>query len=272
MNRLASAFLVVLLCPVAYAQSQQSEQISGRYFTADTLLSQLQSRATEKSAQLYLMGAYDLTQDSGQSCAVRGTTTPIQLIQVFSNYLRAHSELMHSNRTAAGVAAQAFADYWPCKAAAASTALPSPWPNKMGEYTATSSELIPPFPRTLSGYRSEEGKDFWGKAYPISGTIRIFSGDDWKGLPKFPNTMNGCASGVFMIRWRSSDTGVRVDSTARNSSTSGGIDSTMATGAFGYMYATNCDQPLFKFARTLNKNESGLVDIFYELKFWQAAP
>lgn len=81
--------------------------------------------------------------------------------------------------------------------------------------------------------------------------------------------MNGCANGAFMIRWRLSDPAVRVDSTARNSSTSGG---TMTTSAFGYMYATNCDQPLFKFASVVNKSGSGLVDIFYELKFWQAAP
>jgi hypothetical protein len=61
------------------------------------------------------MGAYDLTQDSGQSCAARGTTTPVQLEQSFSNYLQAHPELMHADRTAAGVAAQAFAGYWPCQ-------------------------------------------------------------------------------------------------------------------------------------------------------------
>ncbi len=139
----------------------------------------------------------------------------------------------------------------------------------MGEYTATSSEHIPLFPRTLSGYRSEEGKDFWGNPYVTRGTIRIFSGADWEGLQNFPNTMNGCANGVFMIRWRLSDPGVRVDSTARNSRTSGG---SVTTGAFGYMYETNCDQPLFKFAGTVNKNESTLVDIFYELKFWHAAP
>lgn len=51
------------------------------------------------------------------------------------------------------------------------------WPKKMGEYTATSSERIPLFPKTLSGYRSEEGKDFWGKPYSTRGTIRIFQGD-----------------------------------------------------------------------------------------------
>jgi hypothetical protein len=72
-----------------------------------------------------------------------------------------------------------------------------------------------------------------------------------------------------MIRWRLSDPEVRVHSTARNSSTS--VD-TMTIGAFGYMYATNCDQPLFKFVSAINNNESTLVDVFYELKFWQAAP
>jgi hypothetical protein len=35
---------------------------------------------------------------------------------------------------------------------------------------------------------------------------------------------------------------------------------------YGYMYGTNCDQPLFKVT------ESTLVDVYYELKFWQAAP
>ena len=144
-----------------------------------------------------------------------------------------------------------------------------PWPKKMGEYSATSSARIPSFPRVLSGYRSEEGKDFWGKPYPTRGWIRIFQGVDWEGLPNFPNPMNGCSHGAFMIRWRLSDPEVRVHSTARNSRTSGG---TMATSAFGYMYATNCDQPLFKFAGTVSNNGSTLVDVFYELKFWQAAP
>jgi hypothetical protein len=44
------------------------------------------------------------------------------------------------------------------------------------------------------------------------------------------------------------------------------------TGSFGYMFGTNCEQPLFKFASTVKGNKSNLVDIYYELKFWQAAP
>jgi hypothetical protein len=38
------------------------------------------------------------------------------------------------------------------------------------------------------------------------------------------------------------------------------------------MSGSNCEQPMFKFAGTVKGNKSTLVDIFYELKFWQAAP
>jgi hypothetical protein len=115
MNRLALAFLAVLLCGVAGAQIQQRQQLSGRYFTPASLLAQMNSAGTEKLALSYLEGTYDLTQDSGQSCAMRGTTTPVQLEKIFSDYLQAHPGLMRADRTAAGVAAQAFAEYWPCQ-------------------------------------------------------------------------------------------------------------------------------------------------------------
>jgi hypothetical protein len=114
MNGLASAFLAVFLCVAASAQIQQRQQLPGRYFTPASLVAQMNSTDTEKSAQSYLMGAYDLTQDSGQSCAMRGTTTPVLLEKVFSDYLQAHPGLKNADRTAAGVAAQAFAEYWPC--------------------------------------------------------------------------------------------------------------------------------------------------------------
>jgi len=45
------------------------------------------------------------------------------------------------------------------------------------------------------------------------------------------------------------------------------------TGIFGYMSGTNCEQPMFKFADALYRTRGTLlVDLFYELKFWQAAP
>jgi hypothetical protein len=149
-----------------------------------------------------------------------------------------------------------------------STVRPS-WPEKHGEYVAASSEAIPLFPPTLGGYRFENDKDFWGRAFPSKGSIRVFQGEDWQGLHNFPNTMNGCSAGVFMIRWRLSDPEVRVQSSVRYSSK---VGDTTKTGAFGCMSGTNCDQPMFKFAGTINGNQSTLVDVYYELKFWQTAP
>jgi hypothetical protein len=143
------------------------------------------------------------------------------------------------------------------------------WPKDKGAYIATSSESIPTFPRTLSGYRSENDKDFWDKPFLSRGTVRIFQGNGWQGLPKFPNTMNGCSSGVFMIRWRLSNANVLVQSSVRYSKN---VEAETKTGSFGYMSGTNCQQPMFKFEGTRNGDESTLVDVYYELKFWQAAP
>jgi hypothetical protein len=147
------------------------------------------------------------------------------------------------------------------------------WPTQPGANVTTSSESIPPFPERLSGFISEAGKDFWGKPFPSRGTMRIFQGQSWQGIPNFPNSMNHCGSGAFMIRWRSANPDVRAQSSARYRSVqSSEISESIKTGAFGYMSGTNCEQPMFKFGGTINKNASTLVDIYYELKFWQAAP
>jgi len=144
------------------------------------------------------------------------------------------------------------------------------WPKPLGTYIAASSETIPPFPRSLSGYRSEEGKDFWNKPFPVKGRIRILQNNGWQGIPNFPHTMNGCSSGVFMIRWRSADPNVRLQSSTGYSAA---VASQGAkTGVFGYMSATNCEQPMFTFGDSPAQDGSTLVDIYYELKFWQAAP
>jgi hypothetical protein len=60
-------------------------------------------------------------------------------------------------------------------------------------------------------------------------------------------TMNGCSVGVFMIRWRSSDTSFHVQSSARYSGTAGSPE--IKTGAFGYISGTNCEQPMFSRAQ-----------------------
>src|SRR5258708_2833803 len=143
------------------------------------------------------------------------------------------------------------------------------WLKQSGAYLAASSETIPLFPRALSGFRSEDGKDFWDKPFKNRGTIRVFQGKDWEGIWKFPNTMNGCSSGAFMIRWRSADPNVLIQTSAENNAAVASRAQTKP-GVFGYMSGTNCEQPLFKFAQT--HGAATLVDVFYEVKFWQAAP
>ena len=61
---------------------------------------------------------------------------------------------------------------------------------RSGVYIARSSEEIPLFPTALSGFRSEDGKDFWGRPFSNTWTIRVFQGNDWGGIWKFPNTMS----------------------------------------------------------------------------------
>src|SRR4051812_47717022 len=68
------------------------------------------------------------------------------------------------------------------------------WPKKTGVYITNSSETIPAFPRILSGYRSENNKDFWGHGFSTRGTIRIFEGHNWEGLSDFPAKMNDCSN------------------------------------------------------------------------------
>jgi hypothetical protein len=153
------------------------------------------------------------------------------------------------------------------------------WPRKAGVYLANSSETIPAFPSSLRGYRSEPGMDFWGKPFTTRGTIRVFQDKGWQSIWQFPSTMNGCSAGVFMLRWRSGDAGIPVQS---STGTSPDAPGDAKTGSFGYMTGSNCEEPLFKFTDHLDRAKypevvrgqrvSYLVDVHYELKFWQAAP
>ncbi len=148
------------------------------------------------------------------------------------------------------------------------------WPKKQGVYLARSSDEISAFPRALSGFRSENNKDFWGHSFPCRGSLRVFKGEKWVGIPNFPVTMNGCDSGIFMVRWRSGYPDVRVSSTLGYFDGTGarGTENGAKMGSFGYIQASNCEQPMFKFAGAQKGNKSTLVNIYYELKFWQAAP
>jgi hypothetical protein len=145
------------------------------------------------------------------------------------------------------------------------------WPKTEGVYISTSSENTPQFARSLTGYRQTGNVDYWDHPFPFAlhGSIRVFSGNDWDGLPDFPHTMNHCSDGVFMIRWRSASPEVRVASRLSGLEIAGRGPK---AGSFGYMYGTNCEEPVFKFAGSSKGNQSTLGDIYYELKFWRAAP
>jgi len=105
----------------------QTAPLPGRYFTPTRLYDVIKSKSTteptEREAQFYLMGVYDLSQETGQSCATRGTTRPEELEQAYTSYLEAHpiphdTLAMHAqlqNQTAASVAQRAFIETWPCQ-------------------------------------------------------------------------------------------------------------------------------------------------------------
>jgi hypothetical protein len=149
------------------------------------------------------------------------------------------------------------------------------WPKQSGVFVATSSETIPLFPRGLSGYRPvRKGFSYFDEPFEWSGSIRV--GYDWSGIPGFPAGMNHCDYGVWMLRWRNSNSDVLVASRA---SSYDDVDKSypfagnaVRVGRFGYIHGFSCVQPAFKISRTLNRNSSTIDDIYYELKFWQAAP
>ena len=146
------------------------------------------------------------------------------------------------------------------------------WPTRQGVYIATSSSSIPVFPRVLRKFRfAGKNKDYWGKSFDADRSTRIFEGNDWEELYKFPHTMNHCSDGVWMLRWRSANSAVRISTGIANNTYYQGV-SNGKTGTYGYMYGTNCEQPYFKFSRATRGNGSNLVDIYYEIKFWKAAP
>ena len=145
-----------------------------------------------------------------------------------------------------------------------------PWPTQEGVYVVDSSETIPPFPATLSGYKSDDGKDYWGDPTKTSSSIRVFEGGDWELIPNFPLAGNHCGEGMFMLRWRSGNPHIEIKSTLGPSPQQTSTDTKL--GSFGYLLGTNCDQPMFRFSAAKNGDESTLADVHYEVKFWYAAP
>lgn len=150
------------------------------------------------------------------------------------------------------------------------------WTKNDGVNIAASSAAIPAFPDSLNGFRpAGAGKDYWdnllskhNENFKIKGKVRVFEGEGWTEIYDFPHTMNNCSNGLFMVRWRTANPHINIESTVNflpENASKG------KKGKFGYMYGTNCEEPLFRLPDN-NDNESILVDIYYEVKFWQTAP
>ncbi|TAN31378.1 hypothetical protein EPN29_13540 [bacterium] len=119
----------------------------------------------------------------------------------------------------------------------------------------------PPFPVAMPGYReADQG----------SGSIRVFSGIG-NVLPSFPHTMNGCGTGVTLVRWRSlrGPVVVRLAYSPETVLTS----SPEITGDHGLTRMDNCAQPIF-FAPANFKAGAGAIysDVPIEYTVWWPTP
>ena len=149
----------------------------------------------------------------------------------------------------------------------------SPWGSGDGAFPIAAQAPLPEFPEKLAGYRYRYGLDFWGNPYDELGRVRVFSGSDWTEIyPAFPKTMNGCSNGKYMIRWRSLNPDVLIESATGYHGDVRVRGSVAKPATQGIMQGHNCSEPLFKFSKTKNGNKSTLADVVYEIKFWRAAP
>jgi hypothetical protein len=114
MKVLAAIVFPLALGAAVSAQEPSTQNLQGRFFTPASLAMQL-ANGNHSLVQMYLTGVYDLTQQSDNSCAMRGSTTPDLLEQAFDAYLKVHPDAEQADRPAAGVAAMAFSLKWPCQ-------------------------------------------------------------------------------------------------------------------------------------------------------------
>jgi len=152
------------------------------------------------------------------------------------------------------------------------------WKRGKPVMVVSSASRIPEFPSRWGGYAPmAPGLDFWGQRFKTRGSERVFEGDrEWTRIEdgvgnKFPKSMNGCWAGLWLMRWRSSNDEVVVEAAV------GYIGDVKVVeysrdGRYGYMMSSNCYEPLFRFKKAINGNPSGLVDVLYEIKFFEARP
>src|SRR5579864_7032513 len=97
MNTRSKLALLIVSIVMPSLLAQTPPPLPGRYFVQADIYNAIKGLKsttpgklvlpTDREAQFYLMGVYDFTQGSGQSCATRGTTNPEQLEQVYTSYI-----------------------------------------------------------------------------------------------------------------------------------------------------------------------------------------
>ncbi len=128
--------------------------------------------------------------------------------------------------------------------------------------TVAARNQIPKFPLALPKFIRVPGRDFWNRPVNERGQVRTFGNESWQSINEFPNTMNGCHNGVFLLRWRSANGPVL---SAVGWSTKKADFKANKPASYGYMYGTNCQMPLFKSIQNNHIN-----NVIYEIFFYQA--
>lgn len=133
------------------------------------------------------------------------------------------------------------------------------------------SKKVPDFPQKVKNYSliKKQGYDY----------VRVFSESKWVvPIEEFDPERNGgatmsCQPYYWVLRWRSNNPDVEIlTSTGITDSNDFDRVTKIKRGGAGLMSGYSCLVPAFKFAGTINRNQSNLVDVNFEYRLWEYKP
>jgi hypothetical protein len=134
---------------------------------------------------------------------------------------------------------------------------------------------VPELPTSIPGYTRYDGDDRSGQTGGVrTTTMRVFAGQAEPYLiDGFPSQMNGCGDAIWVLRWTAQNEDVLISAThqvGEFNTVIGGPDNPWGTkwARSGIMSNNICLQPGFRFAGTINGNESNLDDLVIEWSFY----
>jgi len=120
----------------------------------------------------------------------------------------------------------------------------------------------PQFPETLDGWRLVRKWNVLERAFDHTWTDG--SGPEYT---PFPATMNGCATSLFLVRWRAVDDSSTVVS---GWTQSGQLPQRLAPAAAGWMVLDGCQTPRWRLDDA--PNGGTLTDLTVDVQEWAPAP